>query len=135
MKLDVQVNLKMNGKAVSEAVQNAARLAMRDTVVAVHGDSIRNAKAVGAWKTGTNARSLTGIVSGMGVVADGGEGREERLVDDNKIEGAVYSTSEYGGFIETGTFKMPARPYIVPALHKNFTQEKFSERMKGYVEK
>ena len=133
MKLDVSVELDLKTDELTKAVKEAARLAMRDTVREVHNQSIKNAKSVGFWKTGHNARSLTGEVSGMGMVADGGEGSPERIVDDSKIDGAVYSTSGYGGYGETGTVKMAARPYMKPAMDRNFTQEKFAESMKRHL--
>ena len=37
----------------------------------------------------------------------------------NELEGAVYSTSGYGGYLETGTVKMAARPYFKPALDRH----------------
>ena len=128
MSVDVKLNLKVD-KATKE-VTDASKMAMRDTVVEVLGDSIRPPSP---WKTGNNRRSMTGEVSGMGMVASGGEGRTERMVDDSKIEGAVYSTSGYGGFLETGTSKMAARPYIKPSLDKNFTEHKFGEKVKRYL--
>jgi hypothetical protein len=67
------------------------------------------------------------------MVASGGEGEAERMVDDSKIEGAVYSTSGYGGFLETGTSKMPGRPYFKPSLDINFSQNKYAKRVKEYL--
>ena len=70
-------------------------------------------------KPKNNARSLVSEVSGMGIVHQGEDAEPQRVVDDSKMEGAVYSTSGYGGYIETGTVKMAARPYFKPALDKN----------------
>ena len=127
MSVDVKLNLKVD-KATKE-VTDASKMAMRDTTVEVTHDSVQ----LSPWLTGNNRRSITGEVSGMGMVASGGEGRTERMVDDSKIEGAVYSTSGYGGFLETGTSKMAARPYIKPSLDKNFTEHKFGEKVKRYL--
>ena len=118
LKVDMKVNFKT--KEVQDKVKKATQLGIRDTVILVHGDAIKNAKAVGAWLTGHNARSIASEVSGMGGTTSKGEDAEpQRVVDDSKLEGAVYSTSGYGGYIETGTVKMPARPYLRPALDKN----------------
>jgi len=46
-------------------------------------------------------------------VGPGGE------VAKKKLEGAVYSTSGYGGILETGSRFMSARPYFKPALDRN----------------
>ena len=110
-------NLKTK-EAVNEVIK-ASRLGMRDTVVDIHADSILNARSVKFWDTGHNARSITSEVSGMGVVERGADSKPERVVDDNKVQGAVYSTSGYGGYGEVGTKRMPARPYFKPALDKN----------------
>ncbi len=129
MKLNVDVEINLKTKEATEAVNKATRLAMRDTVVEIHHDAMEGSPK----KTGNNMRSIAAEVSGMGMVADGGEGSSERIVDDSSIEGAVYSTSGYGGYLETGTAKMPARPYFKPALDRNFTAEKFAEKVKGYL--
>ncbi len=61
------------------------------------------------WKTqtGTNARSIKYEV---------GPGKP---VATKELEGAIYSTSGYGGYLETGTVNMPAFPYFKPALDRN----------------
>jgi len=98
--------------------------------VEVTNDAVRGSP----WLTGNNRRSLVGEVSRMGMVASGGGGSSERLIDDSKIEGAVYGTSGYSGFLEVGTSRMPARPYIKPATDKNFTAEKFARKVKEHLE-
>ena len=128
MSSSITLNLKVD-EAIKQ-VAEANKLAMRDTVVAVLGDSIRPPSP---WKTGNNRRSMVGEMSGMGVVASGGGGGAERMVDESKTEGAVYSTSGYGGFLEVGTSKMAARPYIKPSLDRNFTESKYAEKVKRYL--
>ena len=129
MKMHTSVALNLRVDQAVKDVTEASKLAMRDTTVEVTNDSVH----LSPWLTGNNRRSLVGEVSGRGMVASGGEGRVERMVDDSQIEGAVYSTSGYGGYIETGTSKMPPRPYIKPALDKSFTPEKFASRVKSYL--
>lgn len=131
MKMTSTIVLNLKTEEATKQVVEANKLAMRDTVVAVLADSIRPPSPV---LTGNNRRSMVGEVSGMGMVTSGGEGRAERLVDESKIEGAVYSTSGYGGFLETGTSKMAARPYIKPATDKNFTAEKYGRKVKEHLE-
>ena len=136
MKLEVSIQLNLKTKEVTEAVKKAAQLTMRDTVVEVWNESILGSPKL----TGYNMRSLVGEVSGMGEVAKGQDAEPEKSVDDNKIEGAVYSTSGYGGYLETGTVKletgtvkMAARPYMKPALDRNFTAQRFTEGMKEHL--
>jgi len=127
MSSSIELNLKVD-EAIKQ-VSEANKLAMRDTVVAVTHDAVQ----LSPWLTGNNRRSIVGEASGMGAVASGGEGRAERMVDDSKTEGAIYSTSGYGGFLETGTSKMAARPYIKPASDKNFTAEKYASKVKEHL--
>jgi len=127
MKMTSEIKLNLKTEEVTKQVVEASKAAMRDAVVAVTNDAIKGSP----WLTGNNRRSIVGETSGMGQVA--GEGGGARLVDESKVEGAVYSTSGYGGFLETGTSKMEARPYIKPAMDKNFTAEKFARRVKEHL--
>ena len=127
LKVDIKFNIDTDG--FQKQIEEASRLAMRDIVVDVTQGAIIDSPK----KTGNNMRSLAGEVSGMGIVADGGEAAPERVVDDSKIEGAVYSTSGYGGYLETGTYKMAARPYIKPNVDRFFTEENFAENARRYL--
>ena len=133
MKLSLKVTSNLKTKEAKAILDKAAKLAMRDTVIAIHGDSIKNAKSVKFWETGHNARSIASEVSGMGVVKQGEDAKPERVVDDRKLEGAVYSTSGYGGYGETGTVKMAARPYMNPALMKHTTGDQYAKRVRKHV--
>ena len=106
MRLDVNVELNLKIDEATKKLEEAARLAMRDTVVAIAADTIEHSP----WEFGTNARSIKYEVSGMG---------QNEMVDPRAIEGAIYSTSGYGGYLETGTYKMAPRPYFRPALDRN----------------
>ena len=117
MKITTELVLNIKTKEVIEKVKKATKLGLRDTIVDIHNATINNAKSVGFWDTGNNARSIVSEVSGMGKVA--GSESQERIVDDSKEEAACYSTSGYGGYGETGTVKMAARPYFKPALDSN----------------
>ena len=104
MKLTVKIITNIKVKEVVDKVHKASRLGMRDTVVAIANDAIKGSP----FLTGNNARSI------QFEVGPGGE------VAKKELEGAVYSTSGYGGILETGSVKMSARPYFKPALDKNF---------------
>ena len=131
MKITTSLQLNLKTKDVQDKVKKATQLGIRDTVVAIHGDAIKNAKSVGFWETGHNARSIASEVSGMGIVKQGEDAEPERVVDDNKLEGATFSTSGYGGYGETGTVKKVARPYFKPALDKNIIN--LPKNIKGYL--
>ena len=137
MRLEVKVELNLKDKELKDATQKAARLAMRDTVRDIWNEAVRNApyrKTPPIVSTGHNARSIASEVSGMGTPFKGKDAEiSERVVNDRELEGAVYSTSGYGGYLETGTYKMAPRPYFKPALDRNFTQEKFAQKIKGHL--
>lgn len=118
MKIGISVELNLKTKEASETMKKASREAMRDTVVDTVNDAMKNSPKV----TGNNMRSITSEASGFGSV---------QVVDPNKIEGAVFSTSGYGGFLETGTSKMDPRPYIKPAADKHVP--KFPQKLKEYL--
>jgi hypothetical protein len=117
MKIESSITLNLKIPELTEAVIVANRLAMRDTVVEVAGDTVKGSP----WLTGNNARSIAYELG------PGGEFAKEDL------SGAVWSSSGYGGFLETGTWKMKGRPYFKPALDKNFTLEKFTEKIKEHL--
>ena len=106
MKLGASITVTIDSKEVMAKVQRATKLGVRDTVVDIAEDAIRGSPVL----TGNNRRSIQYEVGPGGKVAK------------KETEGAVYSTSGYGGFLETGTAHMPARPYFRPALDKNLPQ-------------
>ncbi len=98
---------------VKKAVEKASKGALKDTIIDIAEDTIKESP----WLTGNNARSI------MFEVGPGGE------VAKTSDEGAVYSTSGYGGYLEVGSKGRPARPYFRPALDKHLP--KLSERIKA----
>ena len=93
MKVDFKLNLKT--KEVQDKVKKATRQGLKDTIVDIAGDVIKGSPVL----TGNNARSIA--------------------YEAKELEGSIYSTSGYGGFLETGTVNMPAQPYFRPALDRN----------------
>ncbi len=106
MKLDVEMKLDLDIPGAKKQVEEAARLGMRDTIVSMAADTVQGSPVL----TGNNRRSINYEVSGLGL---------NTVVDPTKIEGAVFSTSGYGGYLETGTSKMAAQPYFRPALDRH----------------
>lgn len=134
--IKVETNLKIN--EANEKVKNAVRLGLRDTIAAIGRQSVHDSPV----RYGNNRRSLFIGVAGMSHSQSSGEGRKANdtwtgkdtsLIDNSKLEAAVYSTSGYGGFLETGTYKMPARPYIYPAFKSN--EGKLIPYIREYLEK
>lgn len=97
MKLNVIVQTIMKTKQASQQVETATEKALKNVVVDIANDVIK----IHPWKTqtGNNSRSIK--------------------FEAKKLSGSVYSTSGYGGFLETGTVNMPAFPYFKPALDRN----------------
>jgi HK97 gp10 family phage protein len=129
VKITVDAVVDMNVEGLQKATNEAIRLGLRDTIVTIHKDVME----IHPWQTqtGNNSRSIRSQVSGMGSVA--GEGADsDRLVDDTKNEAACFSTSGYGGFLETGTSKMSAKPYFRPALDRH--KEELVPNIKKHLE-
>lgn len=105
IKADVKLNLKV--KEVQEATREATEKGLKDIIVDIARDAIKDSPKL----TGNNMRSIRYEAEGL--------------------EGSVYSTSGYGGYLETGTVKMPARPYMKPALDRNI--RKLPERIKEHL--
>lgn len=108
IRFELTTNIKID--AVNKAVKQAAETALKDTVVDIHHDTVEGSP----WLTGNNARSIASEVGGL--------------------QGTVYGTSGYSGFLEVGTSRMNARPYFRPALDKFFTAEKVAERIRENLE-
>ncbi len=103
IKADFVVNLKT--KEIQDKVKKATRQGLVDVITDIANDVIN----IHPWKTqtGNNSRSIKFEVGPGGEVAK------------KELEGAVYSTSGYGGLLETGTVNMPAFPYFKPALDRH----------------
>lgn len=101
MKIKVEDNLKI--KEGQAQLKKAIKDSIKNTVVAIANDAIKGSPVL----TGNNRRSIKFEVGPNAPIAKG------------ELEGAIYSTSGYGGYLETGTVKMAARPYFKPALDKH----------------
>ena len=95
MKLSAEIKLNLKIPEVLAKAEEATRLGLRDTIVAIHGDAVR----MSPYLTGHNRRSIASEVSGMGVVEQGEDAKPGRIVEEDKLEAATYSTSGYGGFL------------------------------------
>ena len=102
MKISFNLITNLKTKEVIDAVEKAANEGLADTVAAIAGDAVKLAKKV----TSNNARSIKFEV---------GPGKE---IAKSALEGAIYSTSGYGGYQETGlrNKKYTFKPYLKPAL-------------------
>ena len=103
MKIKVDIKLNLKTKEVQNKVEKATNQGLKDVVTDIADDAIKGSPI----DTGHNRRSIKFEVGPHGEIAK------------KELEGAIYSTSGYGGYLETGTVKMAARPYFKPALDKN----------------
>jgi len=103
VKIITGIKLNLRSKEAHDKVEKATGRALKNVVTDIANEAIQGSPKL----TGNNARSIMFEVGPRGQIAKG------------KLEGAIYSTSGYGGFLETGTVKMAARPYFKPALDHN----------------
>jgi len=102
----VKITSKFNNlknKEVETKINKATKRGLEDVVVDIANDAIKGSPI----DTGNNRRSIKFEV---------GPGKP---VATKELQGAIYSTSGYGGYLETGTVNMAAQPYFKPALDKN----------------
>lgn len=128
MKITCVFQGKLNTKIAENVTTEAARQGLRDTIVAIHNDAVKNSPVSAQWPsiskvnrrpTGNNKKGITAEVSGMGMPPEASGEKHLHLVDNSKLEAVLYGTSEYGGYLEVGTYLMPARPYIRPAVDEH----------------
>ena len=124
MKITVGFKLNLKTKEATEQVHKATKAALRDVITDIAQDAIEHAPpppkiGTSYVSTGHNKRSIK-FEMGPG-----------QPIAKKELEGAVYSTSGYGGFLETGTVKMAARPYFRPALDKNM--KKLPKNIKAHL--
>jgi len=109
MKIKTDFIVSLKTKEVQNKVRKASEKGLKDVVVLIANTVIKEHP----WKTvtGNNARSIVYEAKGL--------------------EGSVYSTSGYGGYLETGTVNMPAFPYFRPALDKHI--KKLPKNIKAHL--
>jgi hypothetical protein len=137
---DNNIRMEVHTKEVIENIREAIKLTVRDVVVDIAHDYIKNSPAV----TGHNRRGIAYKVEGMrtgehlqspeaGEIFEAESQVEAEAGELEFNEGAVYPTSGYGGYLETGTVKMAAQPALKPAMDRNFTEEKTGKLLKEHL--
>lgn len=92
MKINISIKTNLKTKEVQDKIEQAAEKALKNVVVDIANDVVKGSPV----ETGNNRRSIQYEAKGL--------------------EGSVYSTSGYGGYLEVGTVKRSATPYFKPAL-------------------
>jgi len=90
---------KWHGDKIQKKIEDRLEVNMNKAVTLVHHDATNNAPV----KTGTLKRSLTMRVES----------------EDKFLVGIVGTNLFYAPYQEFGTSRMPAHPYLFPALEKN----------------
>jgi len=103
MNIKVNTRLNIKSKEAQDTMGKAVSGALVEVVTLIAQEAIHESPK--RW--GTNMRSIAYEAEGKGTGKD---------LSTKKGQAAVYSTSGYGGYLETGTYKMAARPYFKPAL-------------------
>ncbi len=92
MKLDAIVNFKLTGARLTAAIEAGLKEAFLQDVRPL-------ASRLSPKKRGFNSRSIKFEVKGK--------------------TAKIWTESGYGGYLEVGTARMPARPYLRPAIERN----------------
>lgn len=97
----VKLELRVSPPAVGRRLRDVALRAATETVEL---DMIPDAVRGSPVKTGRNRRSISG---------------DARFGPTGHVEGRLFTESGYGGYLEVGTARMAARPYLAPAVEKH----------------
>ena len=98
MEINVKVDdaeVRKNLGKLSDKMEKAMEQGLKDTIVEIANDAIKGSPVL----TGNNRRSIKYEAKGL--------------------TASTFSTSGYGGYLETGTSRAPAFPYFRPALDKH----------------
>jgi len=106
MKITTDFKLNLKTKEAIAEVHQATRKGLLDVTVDITNDTVKGSPKL----TGNNMASIE---------YEMGPGREVATKD---LQSAIYSTSGYGGYLETGTVNMAARPYFRPSLDRHIKE-------------
>jgi len=132
MKIEADYKLNLKTKEVQDKVKKDVQLGLKDVMVDIANDVIKGSP----HKTGHNRRSIAYKLGSVKVALGTPQGDEPDFInwepELKESEAAIFSTSGYGGYLETGTRKMGARPYFKPALDRNI--KNLPKNIKAHLE-
>ncbi len=105
MSLDVRARFRLTGLLTTAKMAAAIEAGLKDAFLF---DVEPLARELSPFDQGTNSRSITHSVKGK--------------------TAEIHTESGYGGYLEVGTARMPARPYLRPAIERS--KEKIAEAIK-----
>ena len=117
-KCNFSLNLKPSGE-----VRKAVTAAVMGRVIEGIQDVVADAKHLSPHKTGHNMRSIDWKPKSVAGIQLFGDGTKRNV--------QVFTTSGYGGYLEVGTRKKLAHPYIMPAYMKH--RAAIQNSLKGVV--
>lgn len=131
LKITTKWVLNLKTKEAQDKVKKANQQGLKDSLVDIVGDVIKGSPII----SGHNRRSIA-YKLGSKITNTGTSKADEPAFVDwepplREGEAAVYSTSGYGGFLETGTVRRPATPYFKPALDMNI--KNLPKNIKGHL--
>ena len=123
MEINVKVDdalVRANLGKLSDKMAKAMEEGLTETIVTIANTVIHEHP----WqrRTGNNSNSIAYNVNGKGHRQGSpapGKSFSPLEPPTPRLTGMVYSTSGYGGYLETGTFKMSAYPYFKPAVDRH----------------
>ena len=107
MKFNFNILSTVDFPGVREKILKAGADSLKEVIVLIAHDSKKDSP----WLTGNNSRSID--------------------YESKALTGSVFSTSGYGGYLETGTVKRDPRPYMKPALDQHIG--KLANNIKGHL--
>ena len=121
--------VKWYGDKAIKSIEEAISKALEASALIVHGQAV-NLSPVGRYpqgsgKVGVNLRnsisySLEGRVEGLNSASGQKASPDEAVKVHSEINEAIIGSScEYAPYVELGTSKMAAQPYLNPALEIN----------------
>ena len=92
MKIDIEMITNLKVDELQKKMEAAAESGIKNVTIAIAGDVVK----LSPFITGNNRRSIDFTIS--------------------KYGSKIFSTSGYGGYLETGTVRRAATPYFRPAF-------------------
>lgn len=130
--ISLSVSMQVDTKGFEARIFNALGPVAQKRMVSFMDGVVRTAKALSPRQTGHNASTITHDVFVDGKMIAGERSYDSSdldMVRNKSISARVYTQSGYGGYLELGTARMKARPYIFPAFNQQ------ASRLKSLLDK
>lgn len=141
--MSTEVSIEDNSKQVIEELERLMPIALEECGLAAERFAKTGITRQGAVDTGLLRNSITHAISGQAPaitsykdddeVQEGEYDGTAPKAEKNSMSVYVGTNVEYAPYVENGTTKMAARPFIKPAVtdHQSDYQKIIEERLKG----